>query len=93
MSKSQAEGKKAVEAGYWQLYRFNPALAEKGENPFTLDSKAPQASYQDFIRGEVRYSSLLRQFPDAADTLFHKAEKEAAKRLTTYQKLAEETVL
>ncbi len=93
MSKSQAEGKKAVEAGYWQLYRFNPALADKGENPFTLDSKAPQASYQDFIRGEVRYSSLLRQFPDAADTLFHKAEKEAAKRLTTYQKLAEETVL
>ena len=93
MGKSQAEAKKAVESGYWQLYRFNPALAEKGENPFSLDSKAPQSSYQDFIRGEVRYSSLLRQFPDTADVLFKKAENEAAKRLNTYQKLAEETIL
>jgi len=93
MTKTQAEEKKAVESGYWQLYRFNPDLAAQGINPFTLDSKAPTQSYQDFIRGEVRYNSLLRQFPDLADELFVRAEKEAAKRLSTYQKLAEETIL
>jgi len=93
MAKTQTEEKKAVESGYWQLYRFNPDLAAQGVNPFTLDSKAPTESYQDFIKGEVRYSSLLRQFPDLAEDLFQRAEKESAKRLSTYQKLAEEAVL
>ena len=93
MGKSQAEEKRAVEAGYWPLYRFNPALSAEGKNPFILDSKEPKASYQDFIRSEVRYSSLLRQFPEAAETLFAQSEQESAKRLETYRKLAEETIL
>jgi pyruvate-ferredoxin/flavodoxin oxidoreductase len=93
MGKSQAEEKRAVEAGYWPLYRFNPALSAEGKNPFILDSKEPKASYQDFIRSEVRYSSLLRQFPEAAETLFAQSEQESAKRLDTYRKLAEETIL
>ena len=93
MSRTQAEEKKAVEAGYWQLYRFNPSLADEGKNPFILDSKAPTGSYLDFLKGENRYASLLRQFPDEAAALFEKNEREAAKRLATYQKLAEETIL
>ncbi len=77
MGISQTEEKKAVEAGYWNLFRFNPLLADAGKNPFTLDSKAPTASYQDFLRGEVRYSSLLRSFPDRAEVLFARSEKNA----------------
>ena len=62
MGRSQHEEKLAVECGYWHLYRFNPALAEEGKNPFTLDSKEPDWSkFQEFIKGEVRYSSLMRQ--------------------------------
>ena len=77
--------KRAVEAGYWPLYRYNP-LNE--ENPLTIDSKDPTASYQDFIRSEVRYQTLLKQFPEEAEVLFTEAEKEAAKRLSTYKKMA-----
>ncbi len=93
MGKSQAEEKKAVETGYWPLYRFNPILGDQGENPFILDSKEPTKPYMDFLNGERRYTTLLRQFPEAADKLFKDAENEAKKRLETYKKLAEERVL
>jgi pyruvate:ferredoxin (flavodoxin) oxidoreductase, homodimeric len=88
MGCTQLEEKNAVEAGYWQLYRYNPLLKEEGKNPFSLDSKEPTASYRDFIMGEVRYSSLTRSFPDRAEELFEKAEKNAKERLETYKKLA-----
>ena len=74
---NQAEQKKAVAAGYWNLFRFNPALVEEGKNPFTLDSKAPTADYIEFINGETRYSSLRRSFPDKADKLFNIAAENA----------------
>ncbi|NMD38250.1 MAG: pyruvate:ferredoxin (flavodoxin) oxidoreductase, partial [Christensenellaceae bacterium] len=88
MGLSQRQIKKAVEAGYWPLYRFNPELADEGKNPFTLDSKDPTASYQDFIRSEVRYASLAKGFPKRAEKLFDKAEQEAKDRLETYKHLA-----
>ena len=84
MNQAQEEIARAVEAGYWQTYRFNPTAAKK----FTLDSKPPKASYQDFIKGENRYASLLRQFPDIAPELFAEAQKDAEDRLASYQRLA-----
>jgi len=89
MGVSMAEEKKAVAAGYWHCFRFNPALAEKGENPFFLDSKAPSASYRDFIMGEVRYNSLKKAFPDRAEALFAKAEKLAEDKYAHLLKLQE----
>ncbi|GFN21710.1 pyruvate:ferredoxin (flavodoxin) oxidoreductase [Thermanaeromonas sp. C210] len=89
MSKSQREGKRAVEAGYWPLYRYNPALAAQGKNPFILDSKAPTLSFRDFLMGEIRYTALKKQFPDQAEELFAQAEEEAKARLAVYQKLAQ----
>lgn len=88
MRYSQQEGKKAVESGYWQLYRFNPLLKEQGKNPFVLDSKEPTGNFRDFIMGEVRYASLAQFFPDVADKLFEQAEKEAKERLEGYKRLA-----
>lgn len=88
MGKSQLQMKKAVEAGYWALYRYNPQLTEEGKNPFILDSKEPTASFQEFIKSEVRYSALLRQFPDTAQALFDKAESDASERLDNYKRLA-----
>ncbi len=88
MGKSQLQAKKAVEAGYWSLYRYNPQLKEEGKNPFSLDSKEPTASFQDFINSEVRYSALLRQFPETAQALFDKAERDAKERLENYKRLA-----
>ena len=88
MGKSQAEEKKAVEAGYWPLYRFNPDLEEQGKNPFTLDSKDPTASYRDFILGETRYTALAKLFPDVAEKLFSQAEEDAKERLESYKRLA-----
>jgi len=88
MSFSQAEIRKAVATGYWNLYRYNPMLAEEGKNPMQLDSKDPTESYQDFLKGEVRYTSLLKAFPDAAEELFQRAEVEAAERLNNYKRLA-----
>ena len=73
MGLSQTEEKNAVTAGYWHLFRFNPTLAQEGKNPFILDSKAPTTSYNDFIMGEVRYSSLTRSFPTRAKELFDTA--------------------
>ncbi len=87
MGKSQAEAKRAVEAGYWPLYRYNPDLADQGKNPFVLDSKEAKADYQDFIRSEVRYASLQKQFPEAAEELFNRAEKEAKEKYDYYKKL------
>ncbi len=88
MSYSQAEIRKAVASGYWNLYRYNPLLAEEGKNPFTLDSKEPTESYQDFIRGEVRYTSLVKTFPSVAEQLFKEAEEESKERFETYKKLS-----
>lgn len=85
---SQLQAKKAVEAGYWSLYRYHPQRKEQGLNPFTLDSKEPSASFQDFLMSEVRYSGLARQFPDTAQELFLKAEKDAMDRRETYKRLA-----
>ncbi len=88
MGVSQAEEKKAVAAGYWNLFRFDPRLADAGKNPFLLDSKAPSASYRDFIMSEVRYNSLLRAFPERAEQLFDKAEKVAADRYEHLNRLS-----
>ena len=74
MGIAQLEEKKAVEAGYWNIFRYDPRLADEGKNPFMLDGKAPSASYRDFIMGEVRYNSLTRSFPERAEKLFEKAE-------------------
>ncbi len=90
MGKTQEQGKKAVEAGYWHLYRYNPVLKEEGKNPFILDSKEPTASFKDFLMSEVRYASLKKAFPEVADMLFDKAEKEAKERYETYKRLAEQ---
>ena len=89
MGKSQLEAKKAVEAGYWQLYRYNPDLEAQGKNPFTLDSKPASADYKEFIMGEARYASLKKFFPDAAEELFARAEEEAKDKYEYYKKLAE----
>ncbi|HPY44176.1 MAG TPA: hypothetical protein PLO90_07430, partial [Clostridia bacterium] len=89
MSFSQAVTRKAVASGYWNLYRYNPELAEQGKNPLTIDSKDPTESYQDYIRGEVRYASLLKAFPDVAEELFKRSEEEAALRLDNLKKMAE----
>ncbi len=89
MGTSVAEEKKAVEAGYWHLYRHNPLLKEEGKNPFILDSKEPSGSFQDFILGEVRYAQLSSTFPDIADELFKVAEHHALERYQTYQRLTE----
>ncbi len=89
MGKSQAEAKAAVESGYWQLYRYNPSLAEEGKNPFTLDSKAPTGEVKEFLKGEARYAALLKQFPDVAEGLFDKASEEALARYEQYKGMAE----
>ncbi len=88
MGNSQLECKRAVEAGYWANYRFNPALKEQGKNPFSLDSKAPTADFKEFLMGEVRYAALKLEFPEIADTLFDKTAKDAADRLDGYRRLA-----
>ena len=89
MGVSQVEEKKAVAAGYWNNFRFDPRRADEGLNPFQLDSKAPSASYRDFIMGEVRYNSLLRSFPERAEKLFANAEKYAEERYEKLKKMAE----
>ncbi len=88
MGKSQIEAKRATECGYWQMYRFNPELKAAGKNPFSLDSKEPNADFKEFLMGEVRYSSLAKAFPEAAEALFEKTHKDAMERLENYKKLA-----
>ena len=89
MTKSQLEMKKAVDTGYWLLFRYNPALADTEKNPFTLDSKAPTEDYQSFLMGEVRYASLAKINPDAAKVLFEKNERDAATKRAFYARKAE----
>ena len=89
MGNSQLEAARAVEAGYWANYRYNPALVGTDKNPFSLDSKEPDfGKFRDFLMGEVRYNSLKRAFPEAAEDLFRKTESDARARLEGYKKLA-----
>ena len=90
MGVSMNEEKKAVAAGYWHTFRFDPRRADNGENPFQLDSKKPSASYRDFIMGEVRYNSLTRAFPQRAEQLFEKAEKYAEEKYEKFAHMASE---
>ncbi len=89
MMKSQEEEKKAVDCGYWQLYRYNPALLDDGKNPFTLDSKEPTGDYKAFLLGETRYASLMKARPEQAEELFKKTEKDSKDRLASYKRLAD----
>ena len=91
MGKSQAEEGRAVECGYWHLWRYNPLLAEEGKNPFTLDSKAPDWSkFQDFLLGEVRYLSVKKAYPNEAQELFNAAEEMAKLRYKSYVRKTQE---
>lgn len=90
MTKSQQEMARAVKAGYWHLYRYNPMLKQEGKNPFILDSKEPDLdSFRDFIMSETRYSSLAKLFPAQAEALFQKTQQDAKERYEFYKKLAE----
>jgi pyruvate-ferredoxin/flavodoxin oxidoreductase len=89
MTGAQTEEKRAVEAGYWHLFRFDPRLDEEGKNPFQLDSKAPTADYQEFIMSEVRYNRLSRSNPERAERLFKKAAKDAEAKYKDLAKKAE----
>jgi pyruvate-ferredoxin/flavodoxin oxidoreductase len=89
MGSTQREEKLAVDCGYWHLYRYNPLLETEGKNPFSLDSKEPDwAKFQDFLHGEVRYTSLLKTFPDEATELFRHTEEFAKWRYNSYKRLA-----
>ena len=85
MSKTQSEQKRAVEAGYFPLYRYNP----DAEQPFSWDAKDPTGNYQDFIRSEGRYKSLMKTNPEAAEGLYAQAESDAAKRMAVYKSVGE----
>ena len=91
MGRSQEEERRAVECGYWHLWRYNPALAEEGKNPFTLDSKEPDWSkFQDYLAGEVRFLSLKKAFPEEADELFAATQEAALKRYKSYVRKTQE---
>ncbi|MCL2855852.1 MAG: pyruvate:ferredoxin (flavodoxin) oxidoreductase [Defluviitaleaceae bacterium] len=90
MSNTQDQMKRAVEAGYWHLYRYNPALEDEGKNPFQLDSKPPTADFAEYINSEGRYTSLKIAFPEEAEALFQQAAKDAARRFASYKRLAEQ---
>ena len=89
MANCQNEMKRAVEAGYWQMFRYNPALKAEGKNPFTLDSKEPTGDYQAFLASEVRYARLAQSFPERAKELFAKSEENAKAKYEKLTKLAE----
>ena len=89
MENSQLEEKKAVESGYWHLYRYNPMLKEQGKNPFILDSKEPTLDYEDFLKGETRYKSLLAKDEELANELFEEAKQNAIHTYNHYKMLAE----
>ena len=89
MGLSQLEEKKAVECGYWHLYRYDPRLKAEGKNPFTLDSKAPTGDFQQFLLGENRYASLQLSFPEKAQELYEKAARDARERYESYLRLTE----
>ena len=89
MINCQAEMKKAVDCGYWNMFRYNPALKAEGKNPFILDSKTPATEgYRAFLLNEARYASLTRSFPERAEALFAKAEADAKDRYAHLQRLA-----
>lgn len=92
MGTSIMEEKKAVEAGYWHLYRFNPELRKTGKNPFVLDSKEPSEEYKKFISGEIRYSQLMNLFPEIAEEMFELSSIHAADRYKRYKQLSENEV-
>ncbi len=89
MRKSMEEQKLAVDSGFWQLYRFNPALKAEGKNPFILDSKAPTASLREFFEGENRFATLKKSYPEQAEELFALAERETQNRRKLYERLAQ----
>lgn len=89
MHDTMGEMARAVQSGYWHLYRFNPTLAAEGKNPFTLDSKEPTGNLREFMLGEVRYDSLRKIAPDKADELFAKTEADARERYESYKRLAD----
>ncbi len=91
MGKTQEQEKKAVESGYWHLYRYNPVLKDEGKNPFTLDSKEPKSPFRDFLMSEVRYTSLILQSKEEAEKLFAKAETDAKERYENYKKMNDGT--
>jgi pyruvate-ferredoxin/flavodoxin oxidoreductase len=93
MGTSIMEERKAVESGYWHLYRYDPRLKAEGKNPFMLDSKAPEGDYKDFLRGEIRYSSLANVFPEYAEEMFDLSEKHAEEKFRKYKALSDNTVL
>jgi pyruvate-ferredoxin/flavodoxin oxidoreductase len=86
---AQLQQKRAVEAGYWALYRYNPALKAQGKNPFVLDSKEPTADFKEFLLSEVRYSALVKQNPATADAMFEKTRQDALNRIAAYKNLHE----
>jgi pyruvate-ferredoxin/flavodoxin oxidoreductase len=88
MGCSQLESKRAVDSGYWALYRYNPQLKGTGKNPFILDSKETTMNFREFLMGEVRYSSLKKKYPEKAEKLFQKTEQDAKERLENYKRLA-----
>ena len=93
MGTSMMQEKRAVEAGYWHLYRYNPDLKKEGKNPFILDSKEPTNDYKEFIHSEIRYSQLMNVFPEIADDMFELSAEHAAERYRRYKSLAEHEIL
>ena len=89
MANSIAEEKKAVDSGYWHLWRYNPLLKDEGKNPFVLDSKEPSGQIREFLEGENRYLMLKQAFPEVAEELFTKAEKDLLERYENYKRMAE----
>jgi len=89
MGTTVAQEKRAVEAGYWHLYRYNPEIKEQGKNPFTLDSKEPKSSFREYIESEIRFAQIKNTFPEIAEELFSKAEADAKDKYQTYRRLAE----
>ena len=88
MGKSQEEEAKAVACGYWHLWRYNPQLEVEGKNPFTLDSKEPQwEQFEDFLKGEVRFASVMKQYPNEAAELFQAAQDNAKWRYRSYLRM------
>lgn len=92
MGHSQRQARRAVESGYWTLYRYNPMLKAEGKNPFTLDSSPPEADFEEFLMSEIRYASLMQQNPDTAGKLFNRAKEEAMERISLYRQLSLRTV-
>lgn len=89
MGCSQREAKKAVDAGYWHLWRYDPSRADTGKNPFLLDSEEPEGDFRDFLMGEVRYAALASQYPEQAGMLFDKTHQDARERFARYQQLSD----